>query len=235
MRTRNKALAVLLSAALLVSQLCTASFAIITAGQLEADKVTAQAGADVDVTVTVKGNPGISTLAAKVSYDQDTLTLKSVKDAGILGTPQHATNPALFGFPYGLSWGTGVETENNTATGVAITLTFTVDKDAAAGTYPITLTDAEAYTCDVPAKAVTFNLTSGSITVTRPHTHSFETRWTTSATQHWHVCTADGHTDACLNATGAAKANHSWTNGKCTVCAYECQHSWSSGICTVLA
>ena len=55
------------------------------------------------------------------------------------------------------------------------------------------------------------------------HTHAWATAWSYDATNHWHACTADGATDACLNETGAAKAAHTYGDTgdarfTCTVC-----------------
>jgi adhesin transport system membrane fusion protein len=61
--------------------------------------------------------------------------------------------------------------------------------------------------------------------LSKTHTHAWATAWTNDATYHWHACTGDGATDACLNETGAAKAEHTYGDTgdarfTCTVCEY---------------
>ena len=58
-----------------------------------------------------------------------------------------------------------------------------------------------------------------------PHTHVWATAWSNDATYHWHACTGEGATDACLNETGAAKAAHTYGDTgddrfTCTACGH---------------
>ena len=55
------------------------------------------------------------------------------------------------------------------------------------------------------------------------HTHAWATAWSNDVTYHWHACTGEGATDACLNETAAAKAAHTYGDTgdarfTCTVC-----------------
>ena len=57
------------------------------------------------------------------------------------------------------------------------------------------------------------------------HTHAWATAWSNDVTYHWHACTGEGATDACLNETAAAKAAHTYGDTgdarfTCTVCEY---------------
>ncbi|WP_196810170.1 Ig-like domain-containing protein [Butyrivibrio sp. WCD3002] len=57
------------------------------------------------------------------------------------------------------------------------------------------------------------------------HTHTWATAWSHDATYHWHACTGEDASDACLNETGAAKATHTYGDSgdarfTCTVCEY---------------
>ena len=51
-----------------------------------------------------------------------------------------------------------------------------------------------------------------------PETHTYSTTWSHDASEHWHQCTLDGHTDV------ADKAAHTYDNdadATCNVCGYE--------------
>ena len=67
--------------------------------------------------------------------------------------------------------------------------------------------------------------TSGTMTITL-HIHAWATTWSHDATYHWYACTGEGATDACLNETDAAKAEHTYGDTgdarfTCTVCKYK--------------
>ena len=56
--------------------------------------------------------------------------------------------------------------------------------------------------------------------------HKWETTYTSDATGHWHACS--------LCEATKDQAEHTWSNGKCTVCNYECTHTGQTGAtCTV--
>lgn len=82
-------------------------------------------------------------------------------------------------------------------------------------------TEGTPATCTDRAICSVCNKTYGEINATA-HT----------GTQVWDR-TQQGHTQryVCCNATGDAEA-HSWENGICTVCSYDCQHTWENGVCT---
>ena len=51
-----------------------------------------------------------------------------------------------------------------------------------------------------------------------PETHTYSTTWSHDASEHWHQCTKDGHTDV------ADKAAHVYDNdvdANCNTCRYE--------------
>ena len=82
----------------------------------------------------------------------------------------------------------------------------------------------------------------GSTTVTptpvpTPHTHTYSTTWSTSASQHWHACTAnDGAQTDVGNHTLVIKYDGSGHWSECTVCGYKASvinHVFVNGKCTV--
>ena len=101
-----------------------------------------------------------------VSYDEEALTLISVKDGGILGTQSH--KPELKS-PYTLAWSDDTATVNNTTNGVAATLTFKLSESAVRGqSYPISVSyDYDNYDIyDVDLNCVRFTLENGTVNIT---------------------------------------------------------------------
>lgn len=95
------------------------------------------AGQTVEVTVSLENNPGIAFMRLKVNYDTEALTLIDVKDAGILGNAYHSADYTPY--PYTLYWDNGTATENYTADGTAVTLTFRINKGTETGTYDVSV------------------------------------------------------------------------------------------------
>lgn len=134
-------------------------------GQITASDVTAKLGDTVDVDIAFANNPGIMGATLTVTYDDKALTLVSVKDGGILGTQSH--KPELRS-PYTLAWSDDTALTNNTANGVAATLTFKVSNSAVAGkSYPIMVSyDYNNYDIyDVDLNSVNFTIVNGSVNV----------------------------------------------------------------------
>ncbi len=70
-------------------------------------------------------------------------------------------------------------------------------------------TSAPAGAGDYIAEITVFGATA-SVGYTIVHTHAWDTAWSADADYHWHACTGDGATDACLDETEAAKAEHTY-------------------------
>ncbi len=84
------------------------------------------AGETFDVTVKASRNDGITALRFYVEYDESVLTLNGVTDEKLFEgatLKDTATSPFLY------VWADGTATENNTATGDIITLSFTVKEN----------------------------------------------------------------------------------------------------------
>jgi len=121
-------------------------------------------GKTINVTVAVKNNPGIASATLRLNYDSSVFTLTSVTDGGILGTAVH--KPELSS-PYTLAWANDTATTDFTQNGTLATLTFTVDENAAEGTYPISISysydDYDIYNVNV--EPINIALVNGSIDV----------------------------------------------------------------------
>ena len=132
---------------------------------IRVSQTEAKAGETVEVTVSLENNPGIISMLLSVSYDKRTLTLKDVKDAGILGASLHSDNMATS--PYYLFWSNGTAKTNFTSNGTIATLTFEVAEDAVTGDYPIKVTYDKRRDgiFDFDMEPVSFAIENGSISV----------------------------------------------------------------------
>lgn len=119
-----------------------------------------KAGDTVDVTITMSDNPGFVSANLYVNYDEDVLTLKKVKDGGLLSGVTHSDN---YTSPYGLCWVNDLAKENFKVNGVLATLTFEISKNAKPGKTTISL-EQDILDCDI--ENVVFELGNGSVEVT---------------------------------------------------------------------
>lgn len=94
-------------------------------------------GKQVDVTISLRNNPGVASMMLTVGYNPDVLTLTSVNDKGNLGSAVHSDN--LLACPYTLTWANDLAMENYTFNGEIVVLSFLVKEDAALGETPITI------------------------------------------------------------------------------------------------
>lgn len=153
----------------------------------------AKAGDTVDVTITMSGNPGLVSINLYVNYDADVLTLKEVKDGGLLTGVTHSDNFTTS--PYGLCWVNDTAPENFTVNGVLATLTFEVSADAKSGTSTISL-DQDILNYDM--ENVVFDLVSGDIQIEGKHIHetelipAAESTCTTHGNNEYYYCSGCG-------------------------------------------
>lgn len=96
-----------------------------------------QSGKTVDVTISIKDNPGIVNMRLDVDYDKEALVLAKVTDLGLLPGEVHSN--VLTDMPYCLYWDNGASKTDYTANGDLVKLTFEVKENAAYGNYPITV------------------------------------------------------------------------------------------------
>lgn len=123
------------------------------------DSARGKAGDTVDVTITMSDNPGFISANLYVNYDEDLLTLKNVKDGGLLSGVTHSGN---YTSPYGLCWVNDLAKENFKVNGVLATLTFEISKNAKPGKTTISL-EQDILNCDI--ENVVFELGSGSVEI----------------------------------------------------------------------
>lgn len=118
-----------------------------------------EAGDTVDVTITISNNPGFVSANLYVKYDESILTLKKVKDGGLLSGVTHSDN---YTSPYGLCWVNDLSTENFKVNGVLATLTFEISKESNPGSTTISL-EQDILNCDI--ENVVFDLVSGKVEI----------------------------------------------------------------------
>ncbi len=131
-----------------------------TGAQIVVSQVTAAAGDTVDVTISLKNNPGITSLKLKVAYDS-VLTLTSVVHNSAIGS-NFQTSPQLTS-PVTLNWYNGAS--DTTGDWVFVTMTFAVADTAAEGTYAVTATYDPDDVCNIAGDNVSFAVMDGGVTV----------------------------------------------------------------------
>ena len=136
------------------------------APQILMETVTARAGSNVDVTISLKNNPGINSVRIAVGYDTNAMTLTAVKDAGLLG--ELSNDPSQMSkSPYTIVWEGDKFDKNFTDNGTIATLTFAVKEGVSEGTYPITISyDEDKYDImDVNMEIVHLDVVNGGVAV----------------------------------------------------------------------
>lgn len=149
------------------STVSTAEYTILQDDQaaITIGAVTAHAGDEITVPISLKNNPGLVNMRLYVHYDSTVLTLTEVKDGGLLGEQMHSDNLALE--PYVLYWTNGDAQENLAANGEIVSLKFKAAEDAALRYYPISVTyDAQEWDIvDKELQKVEFAPISGGVTI----------------------------------------------------------------------
>lgn len=158
-----------------------------------------KAGDTVDVTITMSNNPGFVSANLYVKYDENILTLKKVKDGGLLSGVTHSDN---YTSPYGLCWVNDLSKENFKVNGVLATLTFEISKDAKSGESTISL-EQDILNCDV--ENVIFDLISGKVEINASsHQEDSDLAESTS-----NVSNSDSNINSDNNSDKASKSNES--------------------------
>ena len=97
--------------------------------------VSATAGDEVSVTVTLSGNTGFSDLSIELDYDPAVLTLVQAEQEALTSSCLKSQN--LTDRPYSLIWVSG--TSLCEANGTLATLTFRISEDAPSGNTPVSV------------------------------------------------------------------------------------------------
>ena len=140
-------------------------------------------GETVDVTVSLKNNPGIISAKVNVSYDADVLELVSKEDGEFAGVAYGPTSNN----PFVINWVDGIH-PNNTTNGVLSTLTFRVKDGAQLGQSPITLMYDPEDVFDDNFDNVGFAIANGCVNVILCQHNNTETTPAVAST-----CIAHGH------------------------------------------
>lgn len=136
----------------------------ITEPTIIVSNATASAGdAEVEVTVELKNNPGVTSLVLSVAYDETVLSLTSddvIYNRNIGG---QAVAPQIKGSPIKLYWiNSFADAEGDF---VFATLKFKVNDQAASGIYPITVSYKPNDVYDLTETNIPFEILDGKITV----------------------------------------------------------------------
>ena len=203
---------------LLIVLLCTIPAAAEGVPSFVVDSVSVQPGESVDVTISVKNNPGIASIKLNVAYDSN-LTLDKItyNNAinGMFMQPQKLTSPVV------LNWFNGVA--NSEGDWVFATLSFTVSSAAAVGTYPISVTYDENDVYNIDENNLAFGIENGAVTITCAHGSKTEVPskspdCVNSGNYQYYICDAcnqvfkaDGVTETTVEAETLPALDHDWT------------------------
>ena len=124
-------------------------------------KATAKAGETVEVTVSLKNNPGIASIILELAFDNDALTLNSVTYNNTIGG--YTIQPQYKESPIKLYWIDGFA--NAEGDFVLATLSFTVKDDAALGDHALTVSYRPDDVYDISETNLPFEIVNGAITV----------------------------------------------------------------------
>lgn len=162
MKHRRTLISFLLVLTLIISIFAPAALAA-GGGRLVVSDAKGKAGDEVEVTISLKSNPGIIAATMEVSYDSSKLRLVKVEDEGLLADSIFSDSYSCN--PYYLNWNDALATANNTAVGVIATLTFEILPDAASGKTEIVLSLSDREIFDTDLNDVPFSAENGYITI----------------------------------------------------------------------
>ena len=128
---------------------------------------SAAAGERVELSVSLRENPGFVSMQLPVRYDANALTLTEVRDTGLLPGAMHTKN--LTGNPYLLTWENDTAAADIKATGAIATLVFTVKPDAKPGSYTVSVGEG-AEILNVYMQTIGVESVKSTVAVTEPQT-----------------------------------------------------------------
>lgn len=202
----------------------------------------AKAGNEIEVTVDLSTNPGLTVLGLRVAYDSEYLTLKNVVDGGIFEKLEKSQTYDVN--PYVLNFSSATAESAVTATGTLATLTFEVAEDAPGGETEIICTIKEAYDFDL--NDVSMDGDKITVAVDGVHQHSLtkveakEATCTEAGNNEYYTCScgkvfkdAEGTTETTVEAETIAAKGHTWDEGKVTTEPTEETEGEKTFTCTV--
>ena len=120
-------------------------------------------GDTVEVTVSMKNNPGIIAIALDVHYDTEKLELVEVKDAQLLPNP--VFSDTYVKNPYYISWSDATSADNYYDDGCLATFVFKIREQADIGTANVSLSYSPGNVIDWDLESQLFSVINGVITV----------------------------------------------------------------------
>lgn len=148
---------------------CPTALAAGEQGTFLVSDAAGKAGETVTVTVSVKDNPGMIATALRISYDAEKLELIEAHDKKLMsGTTTFSQN--YMANPYYVSWNDALATEDTTADGDLVTLTFRVRENCPDGVYDIGLSFKPGDVFNKELENQPFTAEAGKITVGTPET-----------------------------------------------------------------
>lgn len=129
--------------------------------QLAIGSVSAEGKDTVAVPVTIKNNPGITTICFSIEYDSSVLELSKLENGSLLGGQMNSDR--IDKIPYYCGWINALQKNNCTDDGTLATLYFKVKDSSKVSKAEIKITDKsfEAYDSDIRSKK--FTLINGQI------------------------------------------------------------------------
>lgn len=167
MQRRHRSLCWILAAALLLNvMLPGAAFAVGGDPTFEVGSGQGQQGdKGIEITISVKNNPGIASTKLSVSYDADRLELTGAKiNTSLSGSKSQSPN--ISDNPYILNWVDGMSNYTE-ADWVFATLTFSIRENAPSGAANVSIIYDPDDVFDVGNENVNFTIQNGGITVIR--------------------------------------------------------------------
>ena len=135
--------------------------AVPTGAQIVVGNVTGKPGNTVGVPISLKNNPGITSMKLSIEYDSNVMTLTRVEDFGKLGpTAMHNKNLLI--------WDNDIVKTNFTVNGEIVRLYFTINPKAVENTYTVTVKydNSNFDIFNAATKTVHFDVIEGAVRVT---------------------------------------------------------------------
>ena len=160
-----KKIFVMLLSLVIMLLMCCPAFAANNQPTISVGNVSGEVGDTVSVDISVSNNPGIIALKLKLQYDTEYLSLKSVQDAGLMGSKNYTFGNNITAVPFVLWWEDGLSSENYTADGTLATLTFEIISSPANNKAEISISLDSGSTFNYDLDDVAFDTKSGFVTI----------------------------------------------------------------------
>jgi len=161
--------------AIMLCLLLLLPFGSVPAAAAAAPKISAgtaqgNAGATVEIPVTLAGNPGLAIAVMNLEYDKTRLKLVGVSNTALL-KEFNSDTANLSRYPFVLSWQDGLAKSDNTKNGVIVKLKFQILSSAKPGNAAVTLKTAHGDHSFLNASLASqsISLAAGRVTVVCNH------------------------------------------------------------------